>query len=342
MRCTGRPISLFPIILLGLLATSQAADRGRNLRPAPVIENPPDVLWRNPGDISDRDLFYGSGGQSRSPIGRFTFVEEDLGASSPKFVVRDEYGAEWKAKLGAEARAETAAARFVWAVGYITDEDYLIPNLRVANLKKLRRGQRYVGLDGSVSNVRLERSPRDGKKIGSWSWESNPFYGTRELNGLRLMMALLNNWDLKDGNTAIYTVNDGGTSRHWYAVSDIGATFGTSSYRIPSGKSNVSAYQRSGFITTVKPEYVSFATPSTSPLLSLFFIPHAIHSLARVPMRWIGREIPREDVRWITYFLRRLSARQIRSAFEAGGYSPSEVESFATIIENRIAQLTEL
>jgi hypothetical protein len=198
MRCTGRPISLFPIILLGLLATSQAADRGRNLRPAPVIENPPDVLWRNPGDIRDRDLFYGSGGQSRSPIGRFTFVEEDLGASSPKFVVRDEYGAEWKAKLGAEARAETAAARFVWAVGYITDEDYLIPNLRVANLKKLRRGQRYVGLDGSVSNVRLERSPRDGKKIGSWSWESNPFYGTRELNGLRLMMALLNNWDLKD------------------------------------------------------------------------------------------------------------------------------------------------
>lgn len=333
--------TLLAITVLGAVALPDMA-RGERLRPAPRVENPPDVLWRHPGDLRDRDLFYGSGGKGRRPAGRFTFVKEDTGGSSPKFIVRDQYGAEWKAKLGAEARAETAAARLLWSVGYITDEDYLVPRMRIANLKTLQRGQRYVGADGSVVNVRLERSPRDAKKIGSWSWQTNPFQGTRELGGLRVMMALLNNWDLKGSNTAIYDVEDGGRRRLWYAVADVGATFGTTSYRIPSGKSNVNAYARSGFITKVTPEYVSFATPSTSPLLSFFALPHMIHSLARVPMRWIGREIPREDARWISRYLSRLSSRQIRSAFEAAGYSPAEVEGFAAAFEVRIGELSEL
>ncbi len=32
----------------------------------------------------------------------------------------------------------------------------------------------------------------------------DPFEDTREWNGLRVMMALMNNWDLKDENNAIY------------------------------------------------------------------------------------------------------------------------------------------
>jgi hypothetical protein len=331
------------IALLSILLSVAAPDAlGERKRFAPVIENPPDILWKNPGDMRTRDMLYGSGGANRRPAGTFTFVEEDLKASSPKFVVRDQHGAEWKAKLGAEARAETAAARILWSVGYITDEDYLVPSLRVVGMKKLQRGQQYVRTDGSIANVRLERSPNDAKKIGSWSWDENPFYGTRELNGLRVMMALLNNWDLKKGNTAIYETREGGSPKLLYAVADIGATFGTTSYRIPSGKSNVNSYQRSGFITNVTPEYVSFATPSTSPILSLFFIPHTIHTLARLPMRWIGREIPREDARWISRYLSRLSRGQLRTAFESAGYSPAEVEGFANAIEARIADLSEI
>ena len=44
-----------------------------------------------------------------------------------KFTVRDAQGGKWKIKLGDEARPETVATRFVWAVGFHTDEDYFLP-----------------------------------------------------------------------------------------------------------------------------------------------------------------------------------------------------------------------
>ena len=42
------------------------------------------------------------------------------------------------------------------------------------------------------------------EKRGEWDWFENPFVNTRDLNGLRIMMALLNNWDLTDVNNSIY------------------------------------------------------------------------------------------------------------------------------------------
>ena len=51
------------------------------------------------------------------------------------------------------------------------------------------------------------------------------FTGTRELNGLRVMMALINNWDLKDENNAIYREKP--VRDQIYEVSDLGASFGT-------------------------------------------------------------------------------------------------------------------
>ena len=32
----------------------------------------------------------------------------------------------------------------------------------------------------------------------SWRWDDNPFVGTNELAGLKLMVMLLGNWDNKD------------------------------------------------------------------------------------------------------------------------------------------------
>ena len=72
------------------------------------------VLWRDPADITSRDLFYGPGGKQHEPRGPFTFVKEDLDGSNPKFVVRDPDGVKWKVKLGMEARPETAASRIAW------------------------------------------------------------------------------------------------------------------------------------------------------------------------------------------------------------------------------------
>ena len=111
----------------------------------------------------------------------------------------------WKAKLGIEAQPETVATRLLWAVGYFANENYYFPELKVEDLPpRLTRGQEFVGSASEVKGVRLQRHPADEKKAGNWSWHKNPFTGTRQFNGLRVMMALLNNWDLKDENNAIF------------------------------------------------------------------------------------------------------------------------------------------
>src|SRR4030095_16655708 len=88
--------------------------------------------------------------------------------------------------------------------GYFTDEDYYLPELRVEKMPKLDRGRQFVSAAGVVRGVRLERSVKGQKKRGNWSWFKNPLVGTKELNGLRIMMALMNNWDLKETNNTIY------------------------------------------------------------------------------------------------------------------------------------------
>src|SRR5262249_20839644 len=154
--------------------------------------------------ITSRDLFYGPGGKQHLPHGTLTFLKEDLDGTSPKFVVQDLDGMNWKAKLGPEARPEVVATRLLWAVGYFANEDYLAQILHPAKMRALRRGQQYIEPDGSMRNVRLKREPPGEKKIGTWAWSEDPFTDTQELNGLRVMMALINNWDVKDENNAVY------------------------------------------------------------------------------------------------------------------------------------------
>src|SRR5215203_4409743 len=95
------------------------------------------LIWRNPGNISKRDLRYGPGSPRMAPNGPFTFVEEDKSGESPKFVVRDTRGQEWTVKLGPEAQAETVSTRLVWAVGYFAEESYYFDQVRVHKLPPL-------------------------------------------------------------------------------------------------------------------------------------------------------------------------------------------------------------
>ena len=300
------------------------------------------VLWKDPSDIASRDLFYGPGGKTHQPSGAFTFVKEDLEASSPKFVVRDADGVEWKVKLGGEARSETAATRIVWAVGYFTDEDYLLRTLRVANMPlRLHRGQSLVAADGSMTNARLERHRKGIDKAGIWKWRSDSVWGTRELDGLRVMMALINNWDLKDVNNAVYSIGSGEKTKQVYVVSDLGASFGSPGFSWPMRKSrgNLESYSRSTFISKVTPEHVDFSAPGRPALIRAVA---ASDFVRRLRMRSIGKRISREHAKWIGEILGRLSQDQIRSAFRGAGYSPLEVEGFAKVVETRIAQLNEL
>ena len=83
---------------------------------------------------------------------------------------------------------------------------------------------------------------------------------------------------------------------------------------------------------------MSFATPAR-PALAVLVNP--LQYVYRVRLRWVGRMIPRSDVKWIGSILARLSPNQVREAFRAAGYSEPEAEGFTEIIETRIAALND-
>lgn len=342
---TRRTLKSLIVLSLSLLIAanpSAAGDAKKVLQPKKASENAAGVLWVQPADIANRNLFYGPGGKEHEPHTTFTFLREDLNGTNPKFDVRDENGTKWRVKLGAEARPETAASRLLWAVGYFANEDYFLPDMKVEDMKPLKRGQKLVGPDGTMKDVRLKLILKDEKKVGNWRWRSNPFAGTREFNGLRVMMALMNSWDLKDENNSVSEDKaDSDVPQLHYMVSDLGATFGTTglSYPNPSSKGNLSAYANSKFIKKVSGQYVDFNAPSRPKFV------HAVNPkefFMRVRLEWIGRHIPRADARWIGQLLSELSRDQIRQAFQAAGYSPEEVEGFTDVVQKRIGALKSL
>lgn len=337
------PCALLAVTLLLMPISSNA---GTGTEAPSEVENAnrmPAVLWTKPTDIASRDLFYGPGGKAHQPPAKFIFLKEDLHGTNPKFDVRDENGVKWRVKLGPEARPETAASRLLWAVGYSANEDYFLTDLHVKQMQMLKRGRRLIGSNGSIHNVRLKRFVKNDKKVGTWSWKQNPFRGTREFNGLRVMMALLNDWDLKDMNNSIYEENnDGGNDRVFrYLVSDLGATFGKAGLDFPirDSKGNLNAYSHSKFIRKIGPQYVDFNVPSRATLLCLVD-PKEFE--LRLRLRWIGRHIPRDDARWVGNLLSQLSPDQIRDAFRAAGYSQAQVDQFTQVVLERIAELRQL
>jgi hypothetical protein len=328
---SGRRLALYLAVTLIL----PLAGAPKKVQPA---QAGPPVLWRDPVDTASRNLLYGPGGEQDQPRGPFVFIKEDLNGSNPKFVIKDSAGVKWKLKLGTEAMPETAASRIVWAAGYFADEDYFLPDLIIRNVPdNLHRGGKYVEPDGYTHNARLKRYIEGEEKFGHWKWKDNPFTGTRELDGLRVMMALINNWDLKDVNNTIYSYE----GNQVYLVSDLGSSFGSTgfSFTRADSKGNLKSYQDSTFIDRVTPPVIDFAVPSRPALDHLFQISDFA---ARVNMEWIGKDIPIDHARWIGGILSHLTPEQIQSAFGAAGFSPKEVAGFSAVVESRIAQLNKL
>ena len=343
----SKRVTLFLTALLITLPSAQAAKKKHRASgaEAEITGTVRTTLWREPQNIRARNLFYGPGGAEHAPpTSTFTFRKEDLKGTNPKFDVEDDNGVKWKVKLGSEARPETVASRLVWAVGYFANEDYFVPVIHVHEMPaRLRRGPPLVEPDGTSYDTRLKRELKGEKKIDTWHWRSGPFTGTREWNGLRVLMALINNWDLKDENNAVYEEHDQNSDelRRVYMVTDLGASFGdvrlTRDRKFSKG--NLALYQDSKFIDRVDSEYVDFDTPHR-PAAVVLVNPHEYFS--RVRIDWVGKHVPRADARWIGELLSQLSTSQIRDAFRAGGYSPQVVDGFTTVVESRIAELKKL
>jgi hypothetical protein len=321
----------------GLTAQKPTANPAKAAAKLAAADKLPARIWRDPGPIASLNMVYGIGGKAHAPdpAGTYTFVKEDLEQTSPKFVVTDAQGVEWKVKLGEEPQSETAATRFLWAAGYFVDEDYYLAEFPVKNMPKLERGQQYVS-DGIVHRARLERKLTSVKKLETWSWFNNPFSGQRELNGLRVMMSLLNNWDLKEINNSVYAV-DG--ERH-YVVSDAGATFGSTGNALTRSKSVPKDYAESKFIAKTTPGFIDFVLHSRPFFLDAPAEPGNYSD--RTKMEQITKHIPRADAKWLGERLAMLSDVQIRDAFRTSGYEGADLDLLVNTIKQRIAALKAL
>jgi hypothetical protein len=297
----------------------------------------PGTIWRDPGDVASLNLLYGAGGKAHAPnpTGRFTFIKEDKQATSPKFDIKDEEGIHWKVKLGQEPASETAATRFLWAAGYLVDEDYYLLELKVTGMPTLSRGGSFVSADGTVHKARLERRPTDVKKVGTWDWFNNPFLDTRELNGLRVMMSLLNNWDLAQTNNAI---DETGAERR-YVVSDVGASFGNTGNSLTRSKSMPKEYAESTFIERSTPAFIDFVLHSRPFLPSVI---NAANYRDRTRMEQVTKHIPRADAKWLGDRLSKLSEEQVRDGFRAASYPQEDLVIYSNALRKRIAELGAL
>ena len=156
------------------------------------------------------------------------------------------------------------------------------------------------------------------------------------MNGLRIMMALINNWDLKEINNDVYSEKDGGVR---YVVSDLGASFGVTGNNLTRSKSDPGDYTGSKFVQSVTKDHVDFYLSSRPFVLSVVNAPNYV---TRTHMQDVAKDIPIADARWLGHLLQPLTDEQIRDCFRGAGYSVGEVEEYARAVRERITALSSL
>jgi hypothetical protein len=308
---SGRSLGKLALVMLALLFAFSVGGAGAKTKK--TIPRGTPILWQAPSDIHSRNLYLGPGGARMKPdLRRVKFIKDEEGGYSKKFRIRDASGREWVAKVGKEAQAETAAVRLVWAVGYETEVNYLAPRLKVPG-------------KGTFENVRLEARPTSEKRLDEWKWTENPFVGSDELQGLKVMMLLLSNWDIKDSNNKIIAVKE--TDQLRYIISDLGATFGKTGslpviWRFTRSRNNPEDYAKASFVEEVDGNLVDFKYGGRQ--------------------REIFDRITVAQARWMGDWLSRLSRSQIRDAFRAANYRGAELNTLTNAVLNRINQLERL
>ena len=315
----------------GLFAQQRRAARTPRTQP---------VLWRNPGNIAALNLAHGPGAADRMPAPPFTFVEEDKGGESPKFDVTDARGIRWSVKLGEESQAETVATRLVWAVGYFAEEAYYFPNVHIQNLPRLSRGRDYVTANNFVVGARFEPRRNNVERGGTWDWTDNPFKGTRQLSGLKVLMILLNNYDAREANNRILYARAGRRREARYYVTDLGATLGRAGgLGGKRTKNNLQDFLSTRFVMGVENGAVEFdydTRPTKLGHLSILYVPYY---RGQVKKEKAMRGIPVAHARWIGSLLLQLRDDQLRDAFRAADYDQDRVEGYVRALRERINQL---
>jgi hypothetical protein len=309
---TRPAVTLIGLLLMALMLASPAVAAQKKSKKKKAMPRGTPVLWHD-RDPARLDLAAGPGGTGMRPVTRgLRLLKEEKGGWSKKYRVLDARGREWVAKLGREAQSEAAATRLIWAAGYETEITYLVPRVTIPG-------------KGTFENVRFEARPKNVKRLDEWKWEQNPFTGTRELDGLKVLMVLLNNWDLKDENNVIIHAPAEGELR--YTISDLGATFGKTGglgplWRLTRSRNEPEDYADSKFIDKVEDGYVDFHFTGVN--------------------KGMVEKIKVEHARWIGERLSRLSEGQLATLFRSANYTPAETRLLTRVVRARVEELTTL
>ncbi|PYS99918.1 MAG: hypothetical protein DMF63_09600 [Acidobacteria bacterium] len=293
--------------MLSLVSAGQAQKKSKSA--AKVVPPGRAVMWESV-DQSSLDLFEGPGGSAMRPdLSSVKLIKEEKKGHNKKYRISDGSGNIWIAKLGREAQPETAAVRLLYGLGYKTEVNYLVPTLTIPG-------------KGTFKNVRLEARPDNVKRVGEWKWASNPFVGTNELQGLKMMMVFMSNWDVLDLQNEI--LHTGGENQ--YIVSDLGSTFGRLGnnnlpviYRFGRKVGSPKHYTRTKFVKEVERGQVRLAYKGKN--------------------RKMFKGFTIAEARWLLNRLSPLSDQQIRDAFRAANYSPADIETYTQTVRRKIDEL---
>lgn len=267
------------------------------------------------------------------PAPPFRFIKEDTGGTNPKLAVRDAKGLNWSIKFGGETIPECFGSRFVTALGYVAEPTYFVASGKIEGVGRLRHANRVVHKDGTFTKGRFQlRGEKDLVFLEGrlWSWVDNPFRGTHELAGLKIVMMLLSNWDAKDArdgpaesNNNIFRVPAGDANALlFYGVSDWGASLGRWGGPHRRDKSDCSGYTRDTprFVKGVYHNQVTFGYSGK-------------HEAD------IKNGISTGDVGWLLPYLRRLTPEALRAGLKASGATERQTACWSNAIEERIEQL---
>jgi hypothetical protein len=309
-----RPAGVVLALSIALVGASAACS---HLQLAPTPATPPDVsaLWSEPMDVAQMDLFNGPGGPSDAPDphDQFTYLTRDSTGYSHGWDVQDSQGRKWGVKLGREAQSEIAVSRLLWAVGFHQLPSHYVPNwtLTITN---------HGTTHQPAGRFRLE--PSGVTKLGSWRWQQNPFVNSEPLQGLFVLMVMVNNWDLKDTNNLVYQVKDPARGEElWYVVKDLGAALGRKTGQtFPGSRNDVEDFERQPFIKSVEGDTVTFDFYS-----------------ARQQPRPV-QTVTRADVLWISQRLARLSPEQWDDAFRAAGYDKPTADRYIQRLKQKVQE----
>jgi hypothetical protein len=194
------------------------------------------------------------------------------------------------------------------AVGYHQPPVYYVGDFTVTDKTGTRR----------VPGGRFRLADAGLKDRGEWSWQRNPFVGTRPYQGLLVILLLFNSSDLKNSNNTLYEHRAGGRLDRWYVVRDLGTALGGTG-RITPQRGSIERFERHGFITGLEDGFVTFEY-------------HGWHQ------ELIRQRIRPADVRWACALLARLSSTQWREAFFAGGYDEALAGRYIDALQARIRQ----